>query len=408
MLKNLFNSESVQKIFDILKSVGSESRFIGGCVRDAVLGINISDIDIATTCLPQEIESVLNKYGIKTFTVGKDFGTIVAVTEQGSYEITTLRKDVEFYNGRHAVVEYSQDWQEDAARRDFTFNAMSYCPYQDKLFDYFSGQEDLAKGFVRFIGKANDRVSEDYLRILRFFRFYTYYGKSFDVESFNACVKNAKNLSKISAERRWQELAKILSNKNYIDTLDLMIQNNVIQHVLSVDVPCAIIDDLKLVNSFLIEKKHDISYMFVLFSLSYLAKIKIKDLKKVLRLSNKEEKYLSTILECVNAVRSGNITPSLYWYIYKWHNLLLDGLIFVMAIDKSSAWVSLYDEVKNVLTKSLVMFPLTGHDIIEHFDVDVNDQRIGGLLDSGKKFWCKEKFKPTKEQIIQYIKVHEK
>jgi poly(A) polymerase len=408
MLKNLFNSESIQKIFDILKSVGSESRFIGGCVRDAVLGINISDIDIATTCLPQEVESVLNKYGIKTINIGKDFGTIIAITEQGSYEITTLRKDVEFYNGRHAVVEYSQDWQEDAARRDFTFNAMSYCPYQDKLFDYFSGQDDLAKGFVRFIGNATDRVSEDYLRILRFFRFYTYYGKSFDVESFNACVENAKNLSQISAERKWQEFAKILSYKNYIDTLDLMMQNNVIQHVLSADVPYAIIDDLRSVNSFLIERERVINPIFVLFSLVYLARIKIKDVKKALCLSNKEEKYLSTILECVNTLRSDHIIQNLYLYIYKWQNLLLDGLIFVMAIDKSSSWMNLYDEVKSVIANSLMIFPLTGHDIIGHFDVNVNDQRIGELLDRGKKFWCKEKFQPTKAQIIQYIKIHEK
>lgn len=408
MLDNLFNSESVQEIFNILKSAGSETRFIGGCVRDAVLGIDVSDIDIATTCLPQEVESVLNKHNIRTVNIGKDFGTIIAINGQNSYEITTLRKDVEFYNGRHAVVAYSKDWQEDAARRDFTFNAMSYCPYQDKLFDYFSGQEDLARGVIRFIGKAQDRVHEDYLRILRFFRFLTYYGKSFDTSSFNACISNAKNLSMISAERKWQELAKILSHRNYISTVGLMIENDVLKHVLSADVPYSIVGTLSSFSNLLIEKAYQNNPVFVLFSIAYLSEITIKDLKKSLSLSNKEVEYLSAIFDCVNTLRSENGINNLYYYIYKWQNVLLDALVFVMVIDQQDSWKKCYAEVQNVLVNGIIKFPVNGHDIIGYFDVNANDKRIGVLLDKGKKYWCKEKFRPTKSQIIEYIKVHEK
>jgi poly(A) polymerase len=408
MLKDLFYSESIQKIFNLLKGIGSESRFIGGCVRDAILGIEKKDVDIATTCLPHEVEALLNKNNIKTINVGKSFGTIIAITEEGYYEITTLRKDIEFYDGRHAVVEYSKDWIEDAKRRDFTFNAMSYCPYQNQLFDYFSGKDDLAQGVVRFIGNASDRVKEDYLRILRFFRFYAYYGQSIDRESLEACVEDAKKLKVISSERKWGELEKILLSNRCIEVLDLMIKNQVLDHVLEYKIDYLIIDDLASVHNQILKNSHDSSSLLILFSIVYLANIKVKDLQKILSLSNKETQHISKLYDCVNTLRATDVILNLYSYIYKWHYLLLDSITFLVALDKREDLENLYQETKNILDNHHMHFPVNGYDIMQCFSVKPNEKLIGSLLNKGRDFWCKEKFKPTKEQIIKYISDNEK
>ena len=404
MLETLFSSEVIKKIFSIIRDSGAEVRFVGGCVRNAILNVPVQDIDLATTCLPNDVESLLAKHNIKTINIGKDFGTIIAVIGKESYEITTLRKDVEFYNGRHAVVEYTKDWQEDAERRDLTFNAMSYCPYQDKLFDYFSGRDDLSRGLVRFIGNPEDRVQEDYLRILRFFRFYAYYGKSFDQDSFNACIKNSKHLSRISAERKWQELSKILSSASYINVLELMINNGVLDDVLAFHVSKEIIPDLKLINSNLQSFEHSYTAAFILFILVYLSGASVQGLKKALSLSNKEIKYIASIYTCVEAIQNQDIEANLYLYIFQWKAILLDALIVIYASKNSNKWRGGFFQIKDIIAHNEMVFPVSGHDIIQNFDIKESDKQIGVLLGVGKRYWCDKAFKVTKNEIIEHIK----
>lgn len=408
MLETLFSSEVIKKIFSIIRDSGSEIRFVGGCVRNAVLNIPVQDIDLATTCFPDDLESLLAKHDIKTINIGKDFGTIIAVVGKESYEITTLRRDVEFYNGRHAVVEYTKDWQEDAERRDFTFNAMSYCPYQDKLFDYFSGCDDLSKGLVRFIGRAEDRVKEDYLRILRFFRFYAYYGKAVDQGSLNACIENSKHLSLISAERKWQELSKILSSARYLESLELMADNGVLADLIKHDVSEKLIQTLKSVQNLSQKLKHSNSPIFILFIIAALCNIQSKQLKAVLSLSNKETSYVSNLYNCIAEIEEGNIKDDLYFYVYKWKDVLLDSLVFLYSSYSQRGLDGLYKDVQAIIKNNDMILPVSGHDIIKNFDVKDNDKRIGVLLDVGKRYWCRSAFKAAKNEIIKHIKNHEK
>ena len=192
-----------------LTATGAAVRFVGGCVRDAVAHRPVKDVDIATPLPPGEVMELLARAGIKAVPTGIEHGTVTAVVGDKTFEITTLRKDVAT-DGRHAQVEFTDDWIADARRRDFTINAMSCAPSGD-VYDPFEGMRDLAHGKVRFVGRADQRVQEDYLRILRFFRFYGAYGRPApDQDALAACRTHAAKLKTLSGERVRDELLRIL------------------------------------------------------------------------------------------------------------------------------------------------------------------------------------------------------
>lgn len=212
----LTSSKSHLRIIQLISDYGFEARIVGGAVRDSFLGKLAKDVDIATNMLPQNVMNLLQKNSIKTIPTGIEHGTITAIIDNQPFEITTLRKDIECF-GRKAKVTFTDSFSEDAARRDFTINALSYCPLQDKLYDYFNGIEDLQNGVVRFIGQAEQRISEDFLRILRFFRFSHRFANSLDQSAVEACRLNAHKLRELSKERIKQEIDLIFSAKNCTD-----------------------------------------------------------------------------------------------------------------------------------------------------------------------------------------------
>lgn len=219
------------RVMDALTSGGADVRFVGGCVRDAIAKRPVKDIDIATPDSPEKVVELLRAANIKSVPTGIDHGTITAICDDTTFEITTLRKDVQTF-GRRAVVAFTDDWIVDSSRRDFTINAMSANRDGD-VFDYHNGIKDLAYGQIKFIGSAEERVSEDYLRILRFFRFYGHYGKpGCDQNAFLACRKYADKLTEISAERIREELLKIVMAPDAADVFLLMREANVLDVIL--------------------------------------------------------------------------------------------------------------------------------------------------------------------------------
>lgn len=203
-------SQAATAILAALAGDGAETRFVGGVVRDGLLGRTLADIDFATTLPPEESSRRLWDAGLKAAPTGLAHGTITAVVDGRGYEITTLRRDVAT-DGRHATVAFTDDWREDAARRDFTFNAMS-ADASGRVYDYFGGQDDLKVGRVRFVGDAAARVAEDYLRILRFFRFQAWYGAGpADPAALAACADGVAGLDRVSAERVRVELLRLLA-----------------------------------------------------------------------------------------------------------------------------------------------------------------------------------------------------
>ena len=220
-----------QKLVAAFDGQGDALRFVGGAVRDALLKRPVSDVDAATTLPPQKVMSLLEKAGIKVVPTGLSHGTVTAVVEGKPFEVTTLRRDVQTH-GRHADVVFTTDWQQDAARRDFTLNAL-YCDAQGKVYDYFQGVRDAKAGRVVFIGDALQRIEEDGLRILRFFRFHAHYGQeAINHEGLNACFQKRSMIEKLSGERIQQEMLKLLAADAAAEMIDAMIQSEVMEMVL--------------------------------------------------------------------------------------------------------------------------------------------------------------------------------
>lgn len=222
---------STKRLVAALSAGGAEVRFIGGCVRDAIMRRPVRDIDLALALPPKTVMRLLTAAGIKVVPTGIDHGTVTAVVEGQPFEITTLRIDVET-DGRRAKVAFTDDWVADAARRDFTMNALSCTPDGD-LYDYFDGLLDLGLGRVRFVGDPRERISEDVLRLLRFFRFYAHYGHPpADAEALAACREWADKITTLSGERVRVEILRTLQARHPEDVLALMGDVHVLEHVL--------------------------------------------------------------------------------------------------------------------------------------------------------------------------------
>jgi len=224
-------SPETTRLFDALESEGAEARFVGGCVRDGLAKRTVKDIDIATTATPDEVMALLGKAEIRCIPTGIEHGTITAIVDGIPYEVTTLRVDRET-DGRHASVDFTNDWIADARRRDFTFNALSANRAGD-VYDPFNGIADLSYGRVCFIGRPADRIAEDYLRILRYFRFHATHGRPpADRDALQACRSNVSHLANLSGERIRDEILKILNAPNPADIVLLMRGERILEQIL--------------------------------------------------------------------------------------------------------------------------------------------------------------------------------
>ncbi|KQV64527.1 CCA tRNA nucleotidyltransferase [Rhizobium sp. Root1220] len=205
-----FKDPALARVFSLLNADGGEGRVVGGAVRNGIMGLPVSDIDVATTLTPDAVIERAAAAGIKAIPTGVEHGTVTLVVDGKPFEVTTLRTDVET-DGRRAKVAFSTDWQTDAERRDLTINAL-YLDSAGDVIDLIGGLADIEKRNIRFIGDASTRIAEDYLRILRFFRFFAYYGSGRpDADGLRACAAAKSKLGTLSAERVWSELRKLLS-----------------------------------------------------------------------------------------------------------------------------------------------------------------------------------------------------
>jgi poly(A) polymerase len=210
---------------------GIDFRFVGGAVRDALLGRPVADIDVATPARPEAVIRAIEAAGLKAVPTGMAHGTVTAVVSRHPFEITTLRRDVET-DGRHAVVAFTDDWREDAARRDFTMNAL-YADRDGTVTDFFGGEADARAGRVRFIGDPAQRIVEDALRILRFFRFHAWYGRNpLDSDGLSACSARAPMIERLSGERVRVEIFKTLSSPDPAPVWRTMIEAGIMAHLL--------------------------------------------------------------------------------------------------------------------------------------------------------------------------------
>jgi len=228
-------ADQTQAIMNALNAEAQNALFVGGCVRNLLLDEPVDDIDIATKHTPQQVQEILNAKTIKTIPTGIDHGTITAIIDDHKFEITTLRKDVET-DGRRAVVAFSKEWSEDAERRDFTINTL-LADTNGNIFDPTGqGISDLENRKIIFVGTPDQRIREDYLRILRFFRFHALYGAGEpDTAALKSCKTHADQIKTLSRERVTQEFFKILASKHPDSIFGIMFENNVLKEFSDVD-----------------------------------------------------------------------------------------------------------------------------------------------------------------------------
>ena len=222
----------MKRLLDALGADEGLTRYVGGAVRDDLLDLPVSDVDLATRLQPEDVVERLEAARIKAVPTGIDHGTVTAVSDGHPYEVTTLRRDIAT-DGRRATVAFTPDWEEDAARRDFTINALSADPRTGEVFDYFGGLDDLLARHVRFIGDPLKRIAEDHLRILRYFRFHARFGSGEpDEAALDACTKRANDLMALSRERIADELLKLVALPDPSATVAIMLDRQILKPVL--------------------------------------------------------------------------------------------------------------------------------------------------------------------------------
>jgi tRNA nucleotidyltransferase (CCA-adding enzyme) len=364
-------TSSIKKLDKVFKSNNYELRIVGGAVRDLALGKTPKDIDLATDATPDEMIAILDKAGIRHKPTGLEHGTITAILDKEPFEITTLRADTET-DGRHAEVEFVKSWEEDAKRRDLTYNAMSM-DMEGKVYDYFDGMDDLQDKVSNFVGDADERIKEDYLRILRYFRFQGRLSTpTWDKDTLKAISSNVKGLQQISAERIWQEMSKVLSGNNVASVVEYM----------------ALTGTSKIIG----------------LSTNELNKVKDKgnpivalaqmgnttDIVKRWRLSNNE----SALLDFLVKNKNNSLDQK------KVEDMIADGV----SKDLISALATLQGKDVNI-DAEVPNFPVTGADLIANGMKP--GPEMGAKLGQLKQKWKDSNFKATKDELLGESKLFE-
>jgi len=401
---------ATKAVIKALESDGQAMRFVGGCVRDALARRPVKDIDMATPERPENVIKLLENANIKAIPTGLEHGTITAEIDGQRFEITTLRRDVKT-DGRHAEVVFDTSWQADAVRRDFTINALS-ATKDGAVYDPFNGLDDLAHGRVRFIGSPDQRIQEDALRILRFFRFYALFGRPpANASALAGCRRFAGNLNNLSADRIWGEFKKILLNDNVANTIVLMtgvrVMDVMIPHLADVGVLRAL--------SWLESRALNVGGLNAdplrrLAALVDGSKTSLNGLTKQFNLSNDERDYIAALLatddpeflqmnvtDYQRRIRRDGRQVFLGHVLISWAGQL--AATPKLPVGDNKKWISI---VELALSWALPVFPLTGNDVMALGMVQGPD--IGNLLRRVETWWENKNYKPQKRACLTELK----
>ena len=401
-IKDLTKKTPSNKLFEAINSYSSlsEIRYVGGCIRKIINKEKVDDIDLATNLEPKEVCEILKKNNISYYESGVDHGTITAVEGKYKFEITTLRKDVST-DGRHAKVSFSKDWKEDASRRDFTINSI-YSDGNGNLFDPYNGKKDLENGVVNFIGKADKRIKEDYLRILRYLRFFLNYSKqAHNLEIIKTLKMNIGGISRLSKERLLDELKKIVK----IDLLEKLTIDK-----LSLDLVLMIFPELKNIKIFSktntninnILKENDFIFLLSLMIIDgsdnadyflYKFNISKKDKKRIKIIDNFYKEKIN--LKTFNAKNMNKV------FYYNGKQAVIDILNYRVLtsrkVDKS------LDELTNYYKNSSVpVMPISANLLMKKYDIPESKQ-LGEKLKIIEEEWIKNDFKISDQEVDSII-----
>ena len=402
-LFNLTNQTPANKIFEALNAYAdnSEVRYVGGCVRKIIKKQIVDDIDLATNLKPSEVCDALKKKEINYYETGIDHGTITAIIDKNKYEITSLRKDVST-DGRHAKVEFSLDWKEDAARRDFSINSI----YSDKygnLFDPYDGKKDLENGNIKFIGDAENIIKEDYLRILRYVRFFiNYSNQSHDPKIIKIIKINIDGVSKLSSERLLDEFKKLTRSSAFVK----IFKDDICLEIIKMIFPqLKNLDNFKKLNSYAQDNLSKVDFIFLLSLMIVDGSDNTDYSIYKFNLSKKDQKRLKSIdffYKDVADIKNFNEKNFNKIFYYNGKQTVLDIINFALftSIKVEKKLLKLIEIYKN---KILPSFPVGANMIMTKYNIP-EGKILGSKLKLIEEKWVQNSFQISEKQIQKIIK----
>jgi len=401
--KELKKKKEIKKLFLAIEnySEDSEIRYVGGCVRKILNNEIVDDIDFAVNLKPEECSAALKENNIKFFEIGISHGTIIAVIDSYKFEITSLRKDL-ITDGRHAKVAFTADWQEDASRRDFTINAI-FSDIHGNLYDPFDGKKDLEIGKIKFIGDADKRIKEDYLRILRYIRFFLNYSKTDHNDKIRKIIKqNLNGISNISSERLLDEFKKLIISSSFLklfkDPFCLELINLIFPQFKNLDIFKNLnkfveinikkVDFVFLISLMLIDNTDNVEYFLFKFNLSSI------DKKRILFLNKFYNKEINK-----NFFSKNNLWKIFY---YNGKQVLFDLIYFEIFKSKkiNKKIIALLEYFKD---KEVPVFPVKATNLMEKYNIPEGKQ-LGLKLKKIEEQWIKNDFIVLDNEIEQIFK----
>lgn len=399
-MSKLLTSKRIYRLFAAVEAHGGTLRFVGGAVRDTLAGRhNNFDLDLASDLSPDELVEACQDYGIKTIPIGLKFGTVGVIMDNQVLEVTSLRKDIKT-DGRHAEVEFTDDWSVDASRRDLTINAV-YADLYGNVFDYYNGITDLENGIVRFIGNPDERVKEDYLRIMRFFRFYSIFSKKpIDKSALKACVDNKDGLRTISIERVRDELFKLLVTPKAAETMQIIFEKEILSYFLPSK--STHFEALQHLTELVEDMKYEGNFLRRLFVFYQPNSSEAENIARTLRFSKKQKDIFVSWAK-INLMPENISTPTQRLrFIYRYgKTFCLDKILLTAAIYNidSSKVANVLQEVEGAV---MPIFPLRGRDLIEHNIA--SGEKIGQTLALLEQQWIDSNFNLTRNELLDFAK----
>ena len=402
-LINLTTQTPAKKIFEALNtySESSEVRYVGGCVRKIIKKETVDDIDLATNLVPSEVCDALKKQNINFYETGIQHGTITAIIDDYKYEITSLRKDVST-DGRHAKVEFSSDWKEDAARRDFSINSI-YSDKDGNLFDPYNGKKDLESGNINFIGDSENRIKEDYLRILRYVRFFiNYSNQSHDLNIIKKIKKNIGGVSKLSSERLLDEFKKLTRSNAFLKIFNDKISLELIEIIFP---QLKNLENFKKLNSHAIDNLAKVDFIFLLSLLIVDGSDNTDYFLYKFNISKKDQKRLKSIdffyKENVS-IKNFNEKNFNKIFYYNGKQTVID-IINYKLFTSSKVEKKLIKLIETYNYKVIPTLPIDASTLMTKYNI-AEGKMLGKKLKLIEETWVQNSFQISEKQIQKIIK----
>ena len=387
--KKLIVNEDILKLFKLVEKHGGVLRFVGGAVRDAIARFERANIDLVTDLSPSEFSDMCDDEGLRCVPIGIQFFTIGVMVNSSFFKVTSLSPEED---------NIKDEWKTDASKRDLTINAV-YADEKGNVFDYFNGIKDLENGVIKFIGKPEENIEADYIRIMRFFRFCSMFGKKIDRKSLKACIKNKSLLKKVSADKIKEELFKIMLAPYAVRALELIFDNGILDFLIAKPKNLSNMDKLDSIVTELKLDKSIIRRIFVIFEPDAKRANRLAD---IFRLNKEQKEYLLNLVNCKLSLNNFKDTVSLNKAVYRYgKDICKDVWLFLNLDNKDNEYI------KNILNTldsiKIPVFPVNGKDLIK---IGADTKFIGLYIDVLKKEWFECGCNVSKKELIQkYIEI---